>query len=376
MARNIILLSDGTGNSAGKLFKTNVWRTYQALDLTGPYQLAYYDDGVGTSSFKPLAILGGAFGWGLKRNVLGLYMFLCRNYRKGDRIYGFGFSRGAFTIRVFANFVLTMGLVTDFVSTDDLKLKSRTLYRKFRKQQSGEFYPSAALRWLTYLFLRPFEPETIDIQTIDDITFLGVWDTVDAYGLPVEELKTGIDKFIWPLALRDRKLNPRIKKACHALAIDDRRTSFHPLLWDELDEPQGASSHTDSERLTQVWFAGAHANVGGGYPDDGLSYVSLRWMIDEAINNELKFTRKAIEDIKLAAAPFGRLYDFACGTGCLLSIWPQMAQSTDRQAGGSHPQAQNSRERHLAHGIRNRFLCTLEPANKYAHCIRSIGRTS
>ena len=63
MSRNIVLLSDGTGNSAGKLFKTNVWRAYQALDLSGADQLAHYDDGVGTSSFKPLAIIGGAFGW-------------------------------------------------------------------------------------------------------------------------------------------------------------------------------------------------------------------------------------------------------------------------------------------------------------------------
>src|SRR5260370_40393948 len=75
IARNIILLSDGTGNSAGKLFKTNVWRTYQALNLNSANQFAYYDDGVGASSFKPLAILGGAFGWGLKRNVLGLYIY-------------------------------------------------------------------------------------------------------------------------------------------------------------------------------------------------------------------------------------------------------------------------------------------------------------
>ena len=91
--RNIILLSDGTGNSAGKLFKTNVWRVYDALDLSNASQIAAYDDGVGTSSIKPLAVFGGAVGWGLKRNVLSLYTFLCGNYQPGDRIYGFGFSR-------------------------------------------------------------------------------------------------------------------------------------------------------------------------------------------------------------------------------------------------------------------------------------------
>src|SRR5262245_18652288 len=74
--KNIILLSDGTGNSAARVWRTNVWRTFQALDLTGSDQIAIYDDGVGTSSFKPLALIGGAFGYGLKRNVLDLYAFL------------------------------------------------------------------------------------------------------------------------------------------------------------------------------------------------------------------------------------------------------------------------------------------------------------
>jgi len=65
--------------------------------MEGSEQVACYDDGVGTSSFKLLAILGGAFGWGLKRNVIHLYKFLCRNYAPDSQIYAFGFSRGAFT---------------------------------------------------------------------------------------------------------------------------------------------------------------------------------------------------------------------------------------------------------------------------------------
>src|SRR5262249_7522899 len=123
MGRNIVLLSDGTGNSSAKLFKTNVWRLYQALDLTDPdEQVAYYDDGVGTSSFKLFAVLGGIFGFGLKRNVLDIYSFCCRNYRKdkADRIYGFGFSRGAFTIRIVAGFISLMGLVP--YNGDDVQL--------------------------------------------------------------------------------------------------------------------------------------------------------------------------------------------------------------------------------------------------------------
>ncbi len=89
--KTIILLADGTGNGAATLFKTNVWRLYKALDLNDPpsagqRQIAYFHDGVGTSTFKPLAILGGVFGVGLKRNIMHMYAFLCRNYQKGDRI--------------------------------------------------------------------------------------------------------------------------------------------------------------------------------------------------------------------------------------------------------------------------------------------------
>ena len=89
--KSIILFSDGTGNSSAKLFKTNVWRMYEAVDL-GPSaerkrdQIAYYDDGVGTSSFKTLTILGGELGWGLQRTVLDIYRYACRNYRDGDDI--------------------------------------------------------------------------------------------------------------------------------------------------------------------------------------------------------------------------------------------------------------------------------------------------
>src|SRR3979490_2142656 len=134
MARKIVVLSDGTGNSSAALWRTNVWRTFDALDLSNSDQVAFYDDGVGTSSFKPLAILGGAFGYGLKRNVLDLYKFVCRNYRSAadyreewkrqnpgkeppqdladDAIYGFGFSRGAFTIRIVAALIADQGLVS------------------------------------------------------------------------------------------------------------------------------------------------------------------------------------------------------------------------------------------------------------------------
>src|SRR3981081_2677834 len=121
MSRNIVLLSHRTGNSAAKVWRTNVRRTFEALDLSGNDQVAFYDDGVGTSTFKPWAILGGAFGFGLKRNVIYTKKSPCRNYRdESDDIYGFGFSRGAFTIRVVIGLILNQGLVSAAKETETL----------------------------------------------------------------------------------------------------------------------------------------------------------------------------------------------------------------------------------------------------------------
>ena len=357
MPKNVVVLSDGTGNSAAKLFRTNVWRFYQALDLSAPTQIARYEDGVGSSSFKPLAALASAVGFGLKRNVLELYMFLCRNYEPGDQIYVLGFSRGAFTVRVLLQFIFSQELVKDFNSDKDLRTKSRRLYRRYRK--SREKIPplvwvGRAIRWLIYdwaavlmgrlneaarrkgmgklerrlerepkneglrdrLERLKHDPWKIETQPVNQIRFVGVWDTVDDYVLPIPELKRGVDMLLWPLALEDRELDSRIEKACHALAIDDKRATFHPFLRDEHDENLYPDrDHTDDEKLTQVWFAGMHANIGGGYPDDGMSYVPLRWMVAEARKLGLQFKPSALAEIDVSTAIYGRIYDSRSGRG-------------------------------------------------------------
>ena len=319
MAKNIVLLSDGTGNSAGKLFKTNVWRLYQALDLTGGSQIARYNDGVGTSSFKPLAILGGAVGWGLKRNVLDLYTFVCRNHQPGDDIYAFGFSRGAFTIRVLIGLIAREGLLP-FTTEAELKRGAKAAYRAYRQQR----YKSAlrveapfravrdtAIRAGAALGGRPAargaERHRVRIR------FLGLWDTVDAYGLPVDELQRAWDTYFWPLSMPDRTLSSIVTRARHAVSLDDERNTFHPMLWDESAEPLAA--HLDQERISQVWFAGVHSNVGGGYPDDALSNVPLDWMLGEAEKNGLRFKAGARRDVQAAVDIRGRIYDSRHGLG-------------------------------------------------------------
>lgn len=300
--RNLVVLSDGTGNSAAKLQKTNVWRLYEALDLASGAQVALYDDGVGTASFKPIAVLGGAFGYGLKRNVLDLYMFLCRAYAVDpdnpahtDRIFAFGFSRGAYTARILAALVARVGLVqTD--SEAELRRLSLWAYRQYRADRFPHSWPVRCGRLARDLVLRGWDwawgKTRFDAsRTLKaEIEFLGVWDTVAAYGLPVDELTRGWEAWIWPMLPKDRRVSDRVRRACHALALDDERQTFFPLLWTEQEEPQNLTSTSlDQERVSQVWFAGMHSNVGGGYPDDTLAHTPLRWMAEEAWKKGLRF---------------------------------------------------------------------------------------
>src|SRR5712671_2105308 len=253
MSKNIVLLSDGTGNSSSKIFKTNVWRLYQALDLTDSQkQIAYYDDGVGTSSFKPFAILGGVFGFGLKRNVIDIYSFCCRNYRPSDKIYGFGFSRGAFTIRVVAGFIARIGLVRYEGNEADLARDAEIAYREYRKARNfrsgGNILigPLRALRdWVSHIVFRKPSFQQLDLVKIEKFDFLGVWDTVDAYGGPIEEITRAIDYWYWPLSMPDQFMNHRIARSCGTIAMcatattscmpsimtRNRRHRIPPKLW-------------------------------------------------------------------------------------------------------------------------------------------------
>jgi hypothetical protein len=125
-------------------------------------------------------------------------------------------------------------------------------------------------------------------------------------------------------------LNQRVKCARHALALDDERTTFHPVLWTEESESKPAIPTTiDDERLVEVWFVGMHANVGGGYPDDAVSFVPLSWLVDESVKRGLVFKEAPIADpdsIKLinsAQDKDGRLYDSRSGLGSYYRYGPR-----------------------------------------------------
>jgi hypothetical protein len=318
MPKKIILLADGTGNSAASPFKTNVWRFYQAIKQSAD-QIACYDDGVGTETYKPLAAFCGAFGFGVWKNAKRLYTFLCRNYETGDEVYLFGFSRGAFTVRLLAGLIAKCGVVKtesenalrDNVKKAYLGYRREFLYRAVRARRRW------AMFWLRPVLKSPdYDPDHPSHLIVDGVTqhwarikFIGVWDTVDAYGMPIDEWKRGIDRVVWPMSVADRELSPDIVKARHALALDDERITFWPVLWNEVDRKTGKTLYTP-DKLLQVWFAGVHANVGGGYPDDALSYVALDWMMTET---DLDFLPDLRTDIRNRADPNGKRYDSRAG---------------------------------------------------------------
>ncbi len=324
---NIVVLSDGTGNSSGALFRTNVWRLYKTLDLEDrqnppePRQFALYDDGVGTSWFKPLALIGGAFGYGLARNVRELYAFVCRTYQPGDQIYVFGFSRGAFTVRFLLGLIYRQGLVPYDGDEAQFQADVTAAYRAYRAERFHTIFRHErifrAIRDAA-IAAKNLVTGTKPYRRLDQsrlgrwgtdpipIRFLGVWDTVAAYGLPIEELTRAVDRFVWPMSFRHRELGKSVKAACHALALDDERQSFHPLLWTEA-KPE------DAARLRQVWFAGAHSDVGGGYPDDAAAYVPLNWMIEAAAAAGLRFLPEVRADYLTLTDENGLLHDSRTG---------------------------------------------------------------
>ena len=340
MGKNIVLFSDGTGNSSSSPFKTNVWRLYQAIDIEPPTnpkdpktpeQIVYYDNGVGTENVKPIAALGGALGIGVWKNVSDLYTFVCRNYEIGDQIYGFGFSRGAFTIRLLMGLIGKCGLLKARSEAELVECVQKA-YEAYRRDFL--IRASEQRNMIYHWFLQPPKhfndgegrpKAAIDLGEADcqqlfaDIHFIGVWDTVDAYGMPIDELKLAIDEWVWPMSFADRDPSDRLLTIRHALSLDDERPTFRPVLWNEVikdrHHPHDVSKQKilGPQRIQQIWFAGVHANVGGGYPDDGLAFTALNWMMDEAAAAGLRYDRLTHDEFAARVNPDGEQYDSRSG---------------------------------------------------------------
>lgn len=356
--RNIIILCDGTGNEISENI-SNVLKLYRCLrktEKTQPRQLVFYDPGVGTlerpdpwhklkQDFN--AILGLATGYGLDDNVLAAYAFLVHNYQAGDQIYLFGFSRGAYTVRVLAGLIHKVGLITpeqvnlagsgliaykQFSSDEAPKLRA-----KFKSAVDAAAAEDAAPQ---SAFDNAAQFARITSTRWPVVRFVGVWDTVASVIVP------RADRFLaWPSLeeLAFTIANPSVQTFRQAISIDERRCMFRLKKW---DDPQTYKPvrfndvHAAPQDILQVWFAGVHADIGGGYPEkeSGLSKYPLLWMIDEAVKCGLKVNQATVNQlawgIQRKGSPFsyvapdvrGELHTSLSGAWWILEYIPKSAK--------------------------------------------------
>jgi uncharacterized protein (DUF2235 family) len=268
--KRLVVCCDGTWNKPDSQNITNVEKIARTVQSDpsatgGAYQLVYYVSGVGAGSYAADRLLGGAFGFGLFHNVIACYRFLAQNYEPGDEIFIIGFSRGAYTARSVAGMVGRVGLLTKVSLVEERLPAAVDMYQR-TDMPEGAF--GASVDEFKHDHCHPA-----------DVTFLGVFDTVGALGVP------GFMKHA--PRFHDVQLSGHVLRARHALAVDETRLKFEPTFWEAPEEPAGAP--TEDERVKQVWFEGAHSDVGGGYRETGLSDTSLLWMAREAHDAGLVF---------------------------------------------------------------------------------------
>lgn len=255
--RTHVFLIDGTLSRLHDGHESNVGLIYKLVASLGPNarQTVGYDPGVqGTGWSKWLTVIAGTT---INHSIEAGYATLCSRYVEGDRIILFGYSRGAYAIRSLAGFIGRIGLLRRRHATQ------RRVHRAFRYYQSPMPNPHADR------FSQRYCRQDVPIQ------FIGVFDTVGALGIPYPFLS-----HLAPMAtdFHDYNLGPTVRHACHALAIDETRTAYEPVLWQR--------NGTGNGRLEQVWFPGGHADIGGQVgtypPARPLSNIPLVWMLTRA----------------------------------------------------------------------------------------------
>jgi uncharacterized protein (DUF2235 family) len=270
--KRLIVCCDGTWNSADQECPTNVEKLRRALapeDHDGNPQIACYVEGVGTKRRERL--IGGGLGVGLSRNVQLAYRFLVENYEPHDELYFFGFSRGAFTARSTVGVVRNSGILRP-----DCRDQVEAAYELYRSRKPDDEPNGKAAKEFRQRYSHP-DPE---------IQFVGVWDTVGALGIPIDGFRPPLISRMW--RFHDTTLSSAVRHAYHAVSIDERRRPFKPTLWVE-KETGAVATTTKDQTVEQVWFAGVHSDVGGGYPDPSLAEIPLRWMVERATACGLAF---------------------------------------------------------------------------------------
>lgn len=281
--KRIIILADGTWNSPEHGLPTNVLQMARAIaPRAGDVeQVVFYDWGVGTDRLK---LGGGLSGAGIDKNIMDGYRFLVHNYDADDELYFFGFSRGAYTVRSLAGFLRNCGLLRR-----EQAWRTPEAYQLYRRRD----HASKPDGEMAMAFRAAYA-----VADITPIEFVGVWDTVGSLGIPVPFWGTVGERNV---LFHDTEPSHIVRHARHAMAIDENRSDFAPTCW----APKPGLD------LRQVWFAGVHADVGGGYKDAGLSHCAIRWMVDEATACGLRFEPFLLEAIQ--PNPLDRMHDERTG---------------------------------------------------------------
>jgi hypothetical protein len=281
--KRIITCNDGTWNKPdtvddGAGVMTNVEKIYKCITPTGhdnTPQVKFYDEGVGTGPGFWNKLVGGVTGAGIDKNIKDTYKFIMWNYEPGDELYLFGFSRGAYTARSLAGLIRNCGILRP----EYLHLVDEA-YELYRDRTILAHPDSDTMLSFRRLYSYNGKENT-------KIKCIGVWDTVGALGIPLHFFQLSNKE---RYKFHDVNLSSWVQNAFHALAIDERRKTFSPTLWET------SPNMPKENKMEQVWFSGVHANIGGGYKQNGLSDISLEWMIEKTSRIGLYFNKLLLKD--------------------------------------------------------------------------------
>lgn len=291
--KRLVFCFDGTWNRLSADTPTNVVllaASIQRISPKGVTQIMHYDEGVGTGRLEKYT--GGLFGQGLEQNIREAYRFLIFNYEVGDEIYAFGFSRGAFSARVFLGLIRRVGILSRKHAARIDEALQHYRERLSAKDPKGEKVLAFRAAYARNICVDEHE-EKWRCERLKDyvpgsspvlkIKYLGVWDTVAAMGVPA---MLPLSKwFNREYDFLDPALTDMVEFARHAVALDERRKLFPITLWDNVDElnaARGSSSDKLDAPYQQKWFPGTHGGVGGGGDIRGHSDAALAWIVQGA----------------------------------------------------------------------------------------------